>query len=517
MTAWEAGLLDRVGLLLEAVRSQAEDAALFQSLPDVAPPGEASPSDSAHLFFPWGVRLAALFEECFSQNRVPGNIAHTEGQVTPFAARLLERLSGIYARYAAGLAAREWTTPGRDAALTAAHLAKGRALPEVFAGDSILYIAGFHVLTRTEEILFRHLRQERDARILLHADGKIVEGGGHWSCLPAREWAARWRAPLLLLGDLPAVNGPRRIRHVEGFDLHSQLAVLREELASPATEGDSAGRDAETAVILPDTGLLTPVLHHLPAREFNVSMGYPLAQSPLFRLIDTILRLQEGRRGKGYYWRDLVELLHHPYLKMLEPLPGDAPGGASPESGLRRDLNRLETALRESGRAWPDPFAALEDARLLADEQPSPETAALTRRILETALTAFADPQTPKGMAKALEDLCSLLLSRGRHLWDRFLIDAECLYRLTRSTIPELSRSALAEEKFPPPSLFALTRQLLAAERVPFEATPLVGLQVMGMLETRLLTFRKVFLVDATEDRLPGLPAGDPLLPDALR
>jgi hypothetical protein len=342
MAAWEAGLLDRVGLLLEAVRSQAEDAALFQALPEAgAPSGEASPLDSAHLFFPWGVRLAALFEECFSQNRVPGNIAHAEGQVTPFAARLLERLSGIYARYAAGLAAREWTTPGRDAALTAAHLAGGRGLPEVFAGDSVLYVAGFHVLTRTEEVLFRHLWQERDARILLHADGKVVEGGGHWSCLPAREWAARWRAPLLLLGDSPAGDSPWRIRHVEGFDLHSQLAVLQEELAAPAGEGD--GHDADTAVILPDTGLLAPVLHHLPAREFNVSMGYPLAQSPLFRLIDTILRLQEGRRGEGYYWRDLVELLHHPYLKMLEPR--DASGGASPGSSLRRDLDRLETVL----------------------------------------------------------------------------------------------------------------------------------------------------------------------------
>jgi RecB family exonuclease len=242
-------------------------------------------------------------------------------------------------------------------------------------------------------------------------------------------------------------------------------------------------------------------------------MGYPLARSPLFRLIDTILRLQEGRRGKGYYWRDLVELFHHPYLKMLGP----ADSSASPDPGLRRDLGRLETVLRESGRAWPDPFAALEESRMLAGEQPSPETAALTQRILETTLEAFANPRSPRGMADALEGLRSLLLANGRSLWDRFPIDSECLYRLAQSTIPELSRSALADEEFPPASLFALTRQLLTEERVPFEATPLVGLQVMGMLETRLLTFRRVFLLDATEDRLPGLPAGDPLLPDALR
>ncbi|MDR1359698.1 MAG: hypothetical protein LBJ82_01855, partial [Deltaproteobacteria bacterium] len=107
VAAWEAGLLDRVGLLLETVRAQSSASGLFQTPPDAAPLAQASALDSAHLFFPWGVRLAALFEECFSQHRVPGNIFHTQGQVTPFAAGLLERLSNIYAGYAAGLAARE--------------------------------------------------------------------------------------------------------------------------------------------------------------------------------------------------------------------------------------------------------------------------------------------------------------------------------------------------------------------------------------------------------------------------
>jgi hypothetical protein len=37
------------------------------------------------------------------------------------------------------------------------------------------------------------------------------------------------------------------------------------------------------------------------------------------------------------------------------------------------------------------------------------------------------------------------------------------------------------------------------------------------MLETRLLRFSRVFVVDATEDKLPGPPVRDPLLPDSLR
>ncbi|MFR8275571.1 MAG: PD-(D/E)XK nuclease family protein [Desulfovibrio fairfieldensis] len=52
---------------------------------------------------------------------------------------------------------------------------------------------------------------------------------------------------------------------------------------------------------------------------------------------------------------------------------------------------------------------------------------------------------------------------------------------------------------------------------MPFEAEPLTGLQVLGMLETRLLHFERVLIVDATDDKLPGNPAQDPLLPDSLR
>ncbi len=45
-----------------------------------------------------------------------------------------------------------------------------------------------------------------------------------------------------------------------------------------------------------------------------------------------------------------------------------------------------------------------------------------------------------------------------------------------------------------------MTRHLVKAERVSFEPEPLAGLQVLGMLETRLLGFSRLFILDATED-----------------
>ena len=120
-------------------------------------------------------------------------------------------------------------------------------------------------------------------------------------------------------------------------------------------------------------------------------------------------------------------------------------------------------------------------------------------------------------MARRLGGICELLLCHGEEVWPKFPLDAECLFRLMRDVIPALADNAMAGEPLPPESLFAVVRQYLAGERVPFEADPLTALQVLGTLETRLLRFDRVYLLDMTEDRIPGAPGRDPLLPDNLR
>ena len=588
-SAWNAGPLDRVGLLLECARREwGEAERAFAPLL----------ADARH-FFPWGVRLASLFEECFVQHRKPENFFNTGGQVSPFAEALLARLAQIFERYAAGLEEREWTTPGFDASLAADWLLEHEDLPQGLLTGNVTYIAGFHALTGSEELLFRHLWERRNARIMLHADPALAGASGkknageeherydgrvHWSCHAFIDWAGRWKTSMELApargrerpADDHAAREPdrRRIRYYEGFDLHSQLTVLERELADLAENPDGeavapgqkigltvearserdllsgeeapdddmdeeSGRDqaADTVVVLPDSGLLMPALHHLPRTNINISMGYPLSRSPLFRLLDTLARLQEGRRGEGYYWRDLADLVRHPYIKMLRP-PEEEPKGLSPnqsgrergdkdgtgesrsgDTALRRELYRLEQSLHEQGRKYADPRELLEQSysMLAPEEMPSRPVLALLDSLLEVCLDNFEHPRTPRELGQALENVCSLLLSHGRPLWQRFLIDAECLYRLMQSLIPELSQSQLAGERFPPRTLFAMLRRLMEAERVPFEAVPLVGLQVMGMLETRLLSFRRAVILDAGEDKLPGAPPADPLLPEALR
>ncbi|WMW66386.1 PD-(D/E)XK nuclease family protein [Nitratidesulfovibrio liaohensis] len=582
-------LLDRVGLLMDCVR-------------DLARPGdelyEHLAATDQRRFFPWGVRLAALMEEFFVQNRVPEDYQYMEGQVAPFAAALLGALGRIHEAYAAALTERGWTTPGFDAfrsvrllpgpaeTVRATERPDGFTLPPLLAGKR-LFVAGFSTLTGTEEALFLHLWRHEGTTVCLHTDAAVAELGGrpvHWTCEDHVRWLTSWRAGAALACP-PSGHAPSITFH-EGYDLHSQLLVMERELradggdapgtgnadggtqsanATPSgnlrdsnltpaiesTEGSippapDADELAGTAVVLPDTGLLMPVLHHLPDKDVNISMGYPLVRSTLVRLVETLMRLQETARpaaslalpeqgpeqgqeqgpeaGPGdtfaapggsdatpstlcYHWRTVIECIRHPYLKMLE-LDGERP---------LRDLFHLMENVVRGGGSFVDPRAL---ARQVVQKAPGGEhgpAADLLHRVLDLCLTRWETADTPARVADAVGALCDLLLAHGGTLWERFPIDAECLFRLMQRVIPALRDCELADTPFPREVLHTILRETLREERVPFEATPLAGLQVLGMLETRLLRFRRVIVLDATEDRLPGAPGHDPLLPDSLR
>lgn len=480
-------LLDRVGLLLQCVR-------------DLAAPGTELCSRLARggerHFFPWGVRLASLMEEFFTQGLEPEDLVYMEGQVAPFAVALLESLGRIHESYIAALDEKGWTTPGLDAFRAAQH---PDALPQTLAGREII-IAGFATLNGTEEKLFRHLWEHAGAHIMLHTDPAVAAMGAkrvHWTCEEHVRWLTSWHAQAEL-GCSPSGIRPR-MDFCEGYDLHSQLHAL-------GTLLNDTEDLASSAVVLPDTGLLMPVLHHLPAKDVNISMGYPLARSTLFRLLETVMRLQETRSENGlYHWRECIDLIRHPYLKMLEV------DGVRPLPDI---FHGVENRLRKGNR-FLDLRLMMEE--VLASSDASAAATELGREVLSICLTRWELATTPASIADALFTLCNTLLEHGGDLWQRFPIDAECLYRLMQRVIPALGDSALAATPFPRDVLFTILRETIRGERVPFEADPLGGLQVLGLLESRLLHFKRIIVLDATDDRLPGAPANDPLLPDSLR
>ncbi|BDQ35632.1 PD-(D/E)XK nuclease family protein [Pseudodesulfovibrio portus] len=449
-------------------------------------------------FLAWGMPLAGLMDDLLRQDVTPQDLDYMEGEVSPYAAALLGHLGDIQREYLARLEDRGWATAGLAARFVTGHM------DEVITrlkGKTVL-AAGFYALSGSEDALFKALWQEGILHPLIHGDPALADDAvPHWSAAEHAAWLTRWRTKAIIPPELEGHERTPEVRFCEGYDRHSQLARLEEDMLD-------AGNLAGTAVILPDEGALLPVLHHLPEKDPNISMGYPLGRTSLARLVETLLSLQENRHRDGrYYWRDVINLIRHPYLRLLGP--EDAP--------LRTIFQVWEGEIRQGEKfidvaAWEPPYT---DESLEGVDRAIVEP--LLRDLLAGSLDNFENTATLADLADALTGLAELLHASGERLWHNYLIDAECLFRLTTSVIPQLKGAEASHEPFSRTTQYAFLRRMLSMERVSFEPDPIAGLQVLGVLETRLLHFNRLFVLDAIEERLPGTNPYDPLLPDPLR
>lgn len=448
-------------------------------------------SASLEEFLPWGIRLSALLDELFQHGLTGKDIVHAE--VTGFAAALLSVLGKTAEKFRAVLAKNNWTTAGYDYFLAATN---ANVIPPGFtpSENRRVVIAGFYALNGAENAILKSL-WEAGAHVCYHTDPRLAEKGeADWVVAEHGAVIRKWKAKTVLWNDPTPPIRPE-FKFFAAYDTHSQLEELARNL-------ENSG-DESRAIILSDADVLPAALHHLPQKDVNISMGYPLDRTPLSSLVKDILTARAQKLESGeYYWKDLLKIIRQPFLAALEDKDGES---------LRAGFHVLDKEISK-GEKFVNPDDLLNTPELDADE------AAGLKEILELCLRAFAEANTLRKTGQALLNLVDHLIKRGGDVWNRFPLDAEALSRLKYSLVPALLECELADEIFENPRVIgSLVESELNSQRVPFEADPLVGVQVMGLLETRLLNFDKIYILDATEDLLPGSSAQNPLLPDSLR
>ena len=488
----EASLLDLAALLWQIVKQVGtKDSTLCTALSAM----------SQAEFFPWSVHLAAVLEECLVNGLTPSDLHHAEGEVAPFAAALLGTLRQLFTLYRKSLADNLLSTAGLDAFTVVESLDNTASLPNFLQGHPV-FLAGFSALNGSEDRLFHHM-WEHGATICIQGDPALAYGPSktwHHGCDMLARWIMRWKASCRLTN--ATETAPPNIHFFSGHDLHSQLEAMQHDLHDVTKEDIASGG---LAVVLTHPNALLPALHHLPASDCNISLGYPLARSLLSRLIDAIVQLRATATPTGaVHWKRLVELVRHPCLRML----------SVDNISLRNSLQCMERQLR-AGKRMVDPYTVARQSLALSESPPA--VAALLERVLDATILNWQRVETTTDLADCLWTLCQLLAKNGSDIWSRFPLEAEGLFRLAQNIIPVLRATLMADTSLPWPLVASILKELIAAERIPFEADPLTGIQVIGMLETRLLHFQHVFVLDVTEDRLPGSAAISPLLPDSLR
>lgn len=305
-----------------------------------------------------------------------------------------------------------------------------------------------------------------------------------------------------------SLEKPKKIRYISAPTENAQARFLT-EWAKELTEGEKneieggmlggntketdnekakERKEKENAVVLCNEALLLPVLHSIPqeVKNVNVTMGFPLARTPVYSFINAVLELQTNgyRTDTGRFIHEAVStVLKHPYTRRLSP-----------------HAELLERELTRTNRFYPLPSELKKDdflAFLFTPRNGVKELCGYLSELVKEISVIYRKESEYHDIFNQLyrESLFKCFTTLNR------------LYTLIESGELDVRTDTLKR----------LIGKVLAASNIPFHGEPAIGMQVMGVLETRNLDFRNLIILSLNEGQLPKAGGESSFIPYNLR
>ncbi len=348
---------------------------------------------------------------------------------------------------------------------------------------------GFNVLNKVEHTLFTQLKDAGKAVFYWDYDEFYMKENRQAVTHEAGEFIRRNLRdfPSPLSGELfKNLSKPKEVHYIASSTENAQARYLPQWIRNNLTTPEK-----ETAVVLCNEALLQPVLHSLPAevKHVNITMGFPLSQTPVYSFLITLLELHtHGFNFKSgrYTFQSVVTLLKHPYTRQLT---GQA--------------ELLEKELTRNNRFYPLPGELGKDEFLTRLFTPLSGNLNLCIRLSETLQQVASIYQAN---TSGTEDTDAF-----NQLYRESLFKAYTTINRFRTLIEEDELTVQSE------TFRRLLVKVLSATNIPFHGEPAIGMQVMGVLETRNLDFRHLVLLSVNEGQLPKSGGDSSFIPYNLR
>lgn len=400
---------------------------------------------------------------------------------------LWDKLGDIYRRYRARLAELGIAYEG----MMYRHVME-QLIPDRLRYDRYVFV-GFNVLNRVETRFFQLLQDAGKA--MFYWDYDIF-----YTRLPreqqppytheAGEFILRNLA--VFPNQLPetafdVLRRPKNVRFISAPTENAQARYLPQWIRGLGLDGET--KEKENAVVLCNEALLLPVLHSIPSevKNVNITMGFPLAQTPVYSFINALVELQTAgyHADTGRYsYETVLALLKHPYVRQLSSA-----------------AQALEQQLTKDNRFYPLPSELKQDAFLKQVFTPQNGIAALCRYLTELLRLVAVVYRQEKDAGDIFNQLYRESLFKS--------------YTLVNRLVSLIETGELAGVRTD--TLKRLLNRLLTSANIPFHGEPAIGMQVMGVLETRNLDFRNLIMLSLNEGQLPKAGGDSSFIPYNLR
>lgn len=354
----------------------------------------------------------------------------------------------------------------------------GEELPAIFNN---IHFVGFNALNECERSLFKHFKKNKSAHFYWDYDPYYVDRNYHEAGKFLRQNIIDFASPKdFTINNNLADRFKDRSLNVNIYSVGLEIgqaakcgAILR------ANNIDCAKH--QTAIVLPDEHLLLPVLENLPQEidKVNISMGYSFKETPLYALFDNLIALQlKTDKANAFYHKPCIAILNHPYINEQEES-----FKSSFENIVKKNI------------IWPR-----------FDQIP------------KTPLTKLIFVKIDSSI-----DFNEMILATLMGLYAKFRegednqLEREFIYH-TFKEVQRINENLKSMDlTIDLGTYLKLFKQILNDIAVPFIGEPLDGLQIMGVLETRSLDFKNLFILSMNEGKMPATGQDNSFIPYTLR
>jgi len=346
---------------------------------------------------------------------------------------------------------------------------------------------GFNALNQCEEKLFRYLRNTGMAEFFWDYDNWYTENDFHEAGFFIRKNLINF-PPKKEINHDNLTSQEKRIWFLPVPSNTGQAEALPFVFEKLGIKNEL---DTEhVALVLADENLLIPVLYAIPemVSDLNITMGYPLAGSAVFNLVDSLYELARNKRlasdgTPGYYYKDVISILGNPLLKTI----------------YQDHCERVRELVVEKKLIYLSVSDILPDANNDLFFQAGVGEGNACQNLLgivEYLVRIQAGPENEMRTDP---------------------VQLEILFQVYNFLIR--LKDILAGYTFAPEqdTMFRLIRRMLRTLHIPFNGEPLSGLQLLGILETRTLDFDHVIILSMNEGVLPRSNEIPSFIPQNLR
>lgn len=229
-----------------------------------------------------------------------------------------------------------------------------------------------------------------------------------------------------------------------------------------------------TAIVLANESLLIPMLYALPEKaSVNITMGYPLKQTAVRKLIDDYLQLQASYSEEGFHHHLVWSILQHPYIRTT----------------YQAAIEKMPKVVGQYLRIPSDLLTINPDLSLLFT------------------------PKAPQEWLTGVCQIIQLLSEKVAYTLDKELLE-EALRLVTRT---QSLLTKYHDISLQPYTLIKIIKQLLNNVNLAFIGEPISGIQMMGMLETRCLDFNRLIITSFNEGVYPKKETNNSYIPYSIR